>query len=240
MTDPQDTTPSGPTHEQMVRTAFLGTDAALEGLSSCYGRWNKRPANWPDLAAALQHYGQALVDIGAQFADDLAAYSAAHPTVTVPAGGVAVMLLSGHEHEGYWQASREARLTTDPAAAVAAYAEAFSRDYGRPELSCRAMPIDDTGAVLLLQYVTDQGEDAIVRAYIGGVGHMGNDQLQQALDNQVFSVSAAAEFWPPLRDFWFTFYNDMFDQYGRRVPPERYTRDAPAARGGQDATAAPS
>lgn len=212
---------STPDHE----TLFELVDSVGEELRAVLDGYQQHAANprtWPNLAAVLQYAGAAMAEAGEQLAEQLAAHAQAHPQIEVPEDGPGVMLLPESEHRGYWNVVGE---LFDPAGyeeTLRAYAEVLDGEHGRPDLEVRAVGLGDGEAVMVLQYLPEQGPDAICQVYIGGWDHeRHHDEIQQALaDHDI--TPGRPRFWPPIipDTTFITMPGDaemFFDAFGRRV-----------------------
>ncbi len=157
------------------------------------------PDSWPLLAGWLQWIGSRMTRQGAHLSQRLAAYTAKHPHITVPADGPACVTISPGEHAGVWDQISD-WVTPRPGDPAAYGAVIFDR-YGRTNLGYRAesIPGPDTDAMLVLFFLTEEPQQ-YVRALIGGVdpnNPADTQALHDTLAARGIDMSPMPRFWLP-------------------------------------------
>lgn len=206
--------------QQALRDMIDKIGEELHTVLAAYQQHAMNPRTWPNLAAALQSCGESTKRAGETLADRLVDYAEAHPDVEVPADGPAVMMLPESEHREIWNVVGDLYDPQGYEATLAAYAEVLDGEHGRPDLEVRAVALDEY-AVMVLQYLPEQGPDAICQVYIGGWDHERHaDRIAKALAEHGITPGAP-RFWPPLLpdDTFLNFPGEtqLYDEFGRRV-----------------------
>jgi hypothetical protein len=209
---------NAPTQDELTEMVD-GIGQELRELYAGYQANGHMPERWPNLAAVLQCAGAQLADYGALLAASLAAYAQAHPEIERPEDGPTVLVLTAREHQQFWREASYAQPLQGIPDRAERYAEVLTVQYGRPDLLCTAVALDeqDTGAVLVLQYAPMLGPNAVVRVFLGGVE--GDERIAEVLKGHGITAGAR-RFWPPInpdRTFLsITGSPEVFDAFGRR------------------------
>ncbi len=157
------------------------------------------PDSWPLLAAWLQWIGARMSRGGVHLSQRLAAYTAKHPHITVPADGPACVTIPPSEHAAIWEQIGD--WHTPRVGDPEAYGAVVFDRYGRADLRYRALSIPDTetDAVLVL-FSFAEGPEHYVRVLIGGIdpnNPADTQALHATLTRQGIDMSPMPRFWPP-------------------------------------------